>query len=122
MPLGIGDSAPDFVFNDATGQERAFADFHATPAILLLTPGSASAEQPALQHLTFRGESIPVMAPADERTARVYGVGDDAAVFVISEGKILWSHTIDDAGPSHVRQRQPISRGASSSRCWRLRR
>jgi len=97
MPLGIGDSAPDFVFNDATGQERAFADFHATPAILLLTPGSRSAEQPALQHLTFRGESIPVMAPADERTARAYGVGDDAAVFVISGGKILWSHTLGDA-------------------------
>jgi xanthine dehydrogenase YagT iron-sulfur-binding subunit len=37
------------------------------------------------------------MAPADERTARAYGVGDDAAVFVFSGGKILWSHTLGDA-------------------------
>src|SRR5262249_14907061 len=89
--LAIGDAAPDFFFIDDAGQRCALTDLDGTPIILTLTPGRPAAEP--LQRLTFHGESVSLLSPADSEVARAYGVFGQPAVFVVSGGTIVWRAT-----------------------------
>jgi xanthine dehydrogenase YagT iron-sulfur-binding subunit len=90
--LPIGSPAPEFSFVDETGR-HSLAEFRGAPAIIAFAPAEHRARQPALQHLTFEGERLPVLAPIEQRVAERYGVGTRFAVFVItSSGAVAWRH------------------------------
>ncbi len=112
---GPGDPAPDFAFTDAEGHHHTLGGLQGTPVILMLLPASSRGTQPVLQRVTFRGESIPVLAPLDEAASRSYGVNGAAAVFVVSRGRIVWSkagrHVVSEgaAAPSALTRREFIA-------------
>jgi xanthine dehydrogenase YagT iron-sulfur-binding subunit len=94
--LGIGISAPDFLFDDQGGA-RSLAEFRGSPVVLTFAPPERRTGGAVLQHLRFEGERLPVLALASEGIARLYGVSDQFAVFVVSaSGAIVWRHAADD--------------------------
>ncbi len=57
--------------------------------------------QPVLQYLMFQDERIPVLVPGDANVGQLYGVDQQAAVFVVdARGKIAWRHAAEDGPPS----------------------
>ncbi len=98
--LQLGTRAPDFSIVDEAGGTCALADFRGRPVVVALLPAARRNGQPALQHLTFDGERLPVLAPADEHVASLYGAGNHPAVFVVDgRGLIAWRHAGDGAPP-----------------------
>jgi xanthine dehydrogenase YagT iron-sulfur-binding subunit len=93
--IRIGTSAPDFSFVDSAAT-RSLAQFRGSNVIVAFTH-HAQRTQPVLQFLTFEGERVPVVAPTDESVARLYGVNQHPAVFVIDAGgTIAWRHALED--------------------------
>ena len=94
--LEIGASAPDFSFDDEAGS-RSLAEFRGSPIILAFAPPERRTDGPVLQHLTFEGERLPVLALESDRIAQLYGVSRQFAVFVVAgDGAIAWRHAADD--------------------------
>src|SRR5438067_13167417 len=99
MPaLSVGACAPNFSFADGTRQ-YSLDEFRGAPVILAFAPPGGAARQPVLQHLTFEGERLAVLAPHDDALALEYGIRNQFAVFVIgSNGQIAWRQTPEDSG------------------------
>ena len=124
----IGDRAPDFDERAASGQSLSLRDYRGSPVVLTFAPtrwdpaaaahvenynrliaqlpGLAGArllrigrEGPWREFGFADGElSIPVVTDGGETLARLYGVEDRAAVFVIDAGgSIRWRHLAGDA-------------------------
>jgi xanthine dehydrogenase YagT iron-sulfur-binding subunit len=111
--IGTGDHAPDFAFTSPSGQGHRLSDFRGSPVVLAFPGshwdpasgehidtynrlvatlgGLAGAKLLEIgggdpwRDLTFADGSLalPVLNPADDDVARLYGVGSDSAVFVI---------------------------------------
>jgi xanthine dehydrogenase YagT iron-sulfur-binding subunit len=124
----IGDMAPDFDERDASGQSLSLRGYRGSPVVLTFAPtrwdpaaaehvenyNRLTAKLPGLagarllrigregpwRELGFAdGElSIPVISDGGAELARLYGVENRAAVFVIdAEGVIRWRHLAGDA-------------------------
>jgi xanthine dehydrogenase YagT iron-sulfur-binding subunit len=124
----IGDMAPDFDERDASGQSLSLRGYRGSPVVLAFAPtrwdpaaaehvenyntliaqlpGLAGARLLRIGHegpwreLGFAdGElSIPVITDGGAELARLYGVEDRAAVFVIDAGGVIrWRHVAGDA-------------------------
>ena len=79
MPsLQLGSSAPDFSIVDDDGAARSLVHFRGAPVIVAFTP-PAQTIQPPIQYLTFEGERLPLLSPADATLAEQYGVTDQFA-------------------------------------------
>ena len=66
-PLQVGAPAPDFSLIDTDGRQHTLTDFRGGPVILAFGPRRTTADRFVLQHLTFEGERLPVLTPADEK-------------------------------------------------------
>jgi xanthine dehydrogenase YagT iron-sulfur-binding subunit len=95
-PLGVGDSAPDFALaSPSDGARTTLADYRGDTVLLVLASSHWDPAREELPALYPSGSREGVVQLIDDRAevARLFGVEDTTALFVIDEsGTIRWRY------------------------------
>ena len=100
-PLPVGSHAPDFAISQR-GEARRFADFRGSPVVVAfhVAGGDLAVDQ----------ENAPPVVTGTGDAARLFGVGDATAVFVVDgDGVIRWRYVEEPASPGAVSRREFVA-------------